>query len=89
MTENSSKDHWDKQARGKISCEPNIRFTADIIAVDHENHTFFALLGLYRVVYGIDVFDPKLNIGSSGADMDISLKLEHRETHCHLTKKGS
>lgn len=27
--------------------------------------------GLYRVVHGIDVFDPKFNIVSPGADMTI------------------
>nr|BAA88981.1 sucrose synthase [Citrus unshiu] len=37
----------------------------------YESHTAFTLPGLYRVVHGIDVFDPKFNIASPGADMDI------------------
>lgn len=31
----------------------------------------FTMPGLYRVVHGIDVFDPKFNIVSPGADMSI------------------
>ncbi|KAF8387722.1 hypothetical protein HHK36_026376 [Tetracentron sinense] len=37
----------------------------------YESHTAFTLPGLYRVVHGIDVFDPKFNIVSPGADMCI------------------
>lgn len=37
----------------------------------YESHTAFTLPGLYRVVHGIDVFDPKFNIVSPGADMSI------------------
>ncbi|KAF6139247.1 hypothetical protein GIB67_035862 [Kingdonia uniflora] len=37
----------------------------------YESHTAFTLPGLYRVVRGIDVFDPKFNIISPGADMTI------------------
>ncbi|KAK9715613.1 hypothetical protein RND81_06G177000 [Saponaria officinalis] len=37
----------------------------------YESHTSFTLPGLYRVVHGIDVFDPKFNIVSPGADMSI------------------
>ncbi|KAL5983688.1 Sucrose synthase 2 [Asimina triloba] len=37
----------------------------------YESHTTFTLPGLYRVVHGIDVFDPKFNIVSPGADMSI------------------
>ncbi|KAL8100388.1 hypothetical protein AgCh_032591 [Apium graveolens] len=37
----------------------------------YESHTGFTLPGLYRVVHGIDVFDPKFNIVSPGADMSI------------------
>lgn len=37
----------------------------------YESHTSFTLPGLYRVVHGINVFDPKFNIVSPGADMDI------------------
>lgn len=37
----------------------------------YESHTAFTMPGLYRVVNGIDVFDPKFNIVSPGADMSI------------------
>ncbi|KAG0483005.1 hypothetical protein HPP92_011089 [Vanilla planifolia] len=35
----------------------------------YESHTAFTLPGLFRVVHGIDVFDPKFTIVSPGADM--------------------
>ncbi|KAH7421486.1 hypothetical protein KP509_13G060000 [Ceratopteris richardii] len=37
----------------------------------YESHIAFTMPGLYRVVNGIDVFDPKFNIVSPGADMSI------------------
>jgi len=37
----------------------------------YESYTSFTMPGLYRVVNGIDVFDPKFNIVSPGADADI------------------
>ncbi|KAJ4841273.1 hypothetical protein Tsubulata_042610 [Turnera subulata] len=37
----------------------------------YESHTAFTLPGLYRVVHGIDSFDPRFNIVSPGADMSI------------------
>jgi len=37
----------------------------------YESHQAFTLPGLYRVVSGIDSFDPKFNIVSPGADPDI------------------
>nr|AFO84091.1 sucrose synthase [Actinidia deliciosa] len=37
----------------------------------YESHSAFTLPSLYRVVHGIDVFDPKFNIVSPGADMCI------------------
>ncbi|XP_041999276.1 sucrose synthase 4-like [Salvia splendens] len=37
----------------------------------YESHTAFTLPDLYRVVHGIDVFDPKFNIVSPGADESI------------------
>ncbi|EPS58089.1 sucrose synthase, partial [Genlisea aurea] len=37
----------------------------------YESHAAFTLPGLYRVVHGIDVFDPKFNIVSPGADASI------------------
>ncbi|KAK1280155.1 hypothetical protein QJS04_geneDACA004841 [Acorus gramineus] len=37
----------------------------------YESHIAFTLPGLYRVVHGIEVFDPKFNIVSPGADMSV------------------
>jgi sucrose synthase len=37
----------------------------------YEAHGAYTMPGLYRVVYGIDVFDPKFNIVSPGADEEI------------------
>ncbi|WOH09011.1 hypothetical protein DCAR_0728462 [Daucus carota subsp. sativus] len=37
----------------------------------YESHTAFTMPGLYRVVHGIDVFDPKFNIVSPGADTSV------------------
>ena len=37
----------------------------------YEAHTAFTMPGLCRVVSGIDVFDPKFNIVSPGADADV------------------
>ncbi|KAI3913852.1 hypothetical protein MKW92_051637 [Papaver armeniacum] len=45
-------------------------FSKDTVG-QYESHTAFTLPGLYRVVHGIDVFDPKFNIVSPGADMDV------------------
>lgn len=52
----------------------------------YESHMGFMLPGLYRVVNGIDVFDPKFNIVSPGADMTIYFpytEKERRLTHLH------
>nr|AOR83337.1 sucrose synthase A [Lilium davidii var. unicolor] len=52
----------------------------------YESHTAFTLPGLYRVVHGIDVFDPKFNIVSPGADMSIYFpytEVEKRLTTLH------
>ncbi|KAJ7977602.1 Sucrose synthase [Quillaja saponaria] len=49
----------------------------------YESHTAFTLPGLYRVVHGIDVFDPKFNIVSPGADM--SIYFPYSEKHNRLT----
>ncbi|XP_062211212.1 sucrose synthase 4 isoform X2 [Phragmites australis] len=49
----------------------------------YESHTAFTLPGLYRVVHGIDVFDPKFNIVSPGADM--SIYFPHTEKAKRLT----
>ncbi|KAL6222104.1 hypothetical protein ACLB2K_005496 [Fragaria x ananassa] len=45
----------------------------------YESHTAFTMPGLYRVVHGIDVFDPKFNIVSPGADMDIYFPYSEKE----------
>ncbi|KAK1643756.1 hypothetical protein QYE76_061561 [Lolium multiflorum] len=37
----------------------------------YESHMAFTMPGMYRVVHGIDVFDPKFNIVLPGADMSI------------------
>ncbi|KAK8958681.1 hypothetical protein KSP40_PGU022316 [Platanthera guangdongensis] len=42
--------------------------SARILWRQYESHTAFTLPGLYRVVHGIDIFDPKFNIVSPGAD---------------------
>ncbi|KAJ7956032.1 Sucrose synthase [Quillaja saponaria] len=49
----------------------------------YESHTAFTLPGLYRVVHGIDVFDPKFNIVSPGADT--SIYFPYTETKRRLT----
>ncbi|KAL8489372.1 hypothetical protein ACS0TY_025321 [Phlomoides rotata] len=65
-----------------FSCQ----FSADLIACNehnrfhhhnkyrpgqYESHTAFTLPGLYRVVSGINVFDPKFNIASPRADKSV------------------
>ncbi|KAL0435912.1 UNVERIFIED_CONTAM: Sucrose synthase 2 [Sesamum radiatum] len=45
----------------------------------YESHTSFTLPGLYRVVHGIDVFDPKFNIVSPGADDCIYFPYSEKE----------
>ncbi|KAG8480900.1 hypothetical protein CXB51_025465 [Gossypium anomalum] len=45
----------------------------------YESHTAFTLPGQYRVVHGIDVFDPKFNIVSPGADMSIYFPYTDKE----------
>jgi len=37
----------------------------------YESYSAFTMPGLYRVVHGIDMFDPKFNIVSPGADAEI------------------
>ncbi|PIN24830.1 Glycosyltransferase [Handroanthus impetiginosus] len=37
----------------------------------YESHVAFTMPGLYRVVSGINVFDPKFNIASPGADQSV------------------
>ncbi|PRQ46823.1 putative sucrose synthase [Rosa chinensis] len=45
----------------------------------YETHIAFTMPGLYRVVNGIDCFDPKFNIVSPGADMDIYFPYTEKE----------
>lgn len=45
----------------------------------YESHMAFTMPGLYRVVHGIDVFDPKFNIVSPGADMNIYFPYTEKE----------
>lgn len=49
----------------------------------YESHMAFTMPGLYRVVHGIDVFDPKFNIVSPGAD--VNLYFPYSETEKRLT----
>nr|WP_132974321.1 sucrose synthase [Thiogranum longum] len=52
----------------------------------YESYSAFSLPGLYRVVHGIDAFDPKFNIVSPGADPDVyfpATEQEQRLTHLH------
>lgn len=45
----------------------------------YESHMAFTLPDLYRVVHGINVFDPKFNIVSPGADMDIYFPFSEKQ----------
>lgn len=45
----------------------------------YESHKAFTMPGLYRVVSGIDVFDPKFNIASPGADQSVYFPFTARE----------
>jgi sucrose synthase len=52
----------------------------------YEAHGAYTMPGLYRVVHGIDVFDPKFNIVSPGADPDVyfpASETERRLSHLH------
>jgi sucrose synthase len=40
-------------------------------AGQYESYSLFSMPGLYRVVHGIDIHDPKFNIVSPGADADV------------------
>jgi sucrose synthase len=59
--------------------------TAETVG-QYETHAAFTLPGLYRVVHGIDVFDPKFNIVSPGADPEVYYPAGDRErrlVHLH------
>lgn len=49
----------------------------------YESYSAFSMPGLYRVVNGIDLFDPKFNIVSPGANADVyfSYTDQHRRLH--------
>jgi len=52
----------------------------------YESYAAFTLPGLYRVVHGVDAFDPKFNIVSPGADPDVyfpAIDQERRLDHLH------
>ena len=49
----------------------------------YESYTTFSMPGLYRVVQGIDLFDPKFNIVSPGADANVYFP--YTETERRLT----
>ncbi|MBN2430507.1 MAG: sucrose synthase [Acidobacteria bacterium] len=52
--------------------------TRDMIG-QYESYATFTMPGLYRVVHGIDVFDPKFNIVSPGADASIFFPYSEKE----------
>lgn len=45
----------------------------------YESYEFFTLPGLYRVINGIDVYDPKFNIVSPGADETVYFPYTHQQ----------
>lgn len=49
----------------------------------YESYGSFTMPGLYRVVNGIDVFDPKFNIVSPGADAQIYFPYHENERRLH------
>ncbi len=49
----------------------------------YESYHAYTLPGLYRVVNGIDVFDPRFNIVSPGADPDIYFPFTESERRLH------
>jgi len=52
----------------------------------YESYASFTMPGLYRVLQGIDVYDPKFNIVSPGADADVYFpytESHRRFTHLH------
>jgi sucrose synthase len=49
----------------------------------YESHMAYTLPGLYRVVHGIDVYDPKFNIVSPGADARVYFAPDKHEDRLH------
>ncbi|OKY74720.1 MAG: sucrose synthase [Desulfobulbaceae bacterium DB1] len=59
---------------------------SEAIVGQYESYATFTMPGLYRVIDGIDVFDPKFNIVSPGADEDVYFPYfdeERRHGHLH------
>jgi len=59
--------------------------TADSLG-QYESHMSYTMPGLYRVVHGIDPYDPKFNIVSPGADANVYFpytETERRLSHLH------
>ena len=59
---------------------------SESIVGQYESYSSFTMPGLYRVINGIDVFDPKFNIVSPGADEEVYFpyfKREKRLSHLH------
>jgi len=54
----------------------------------YESYRAYTLPGLYRVVNGIDLFDPKFNIVSPGADADIYFSYTDTERRLHSLMPG-
>jgi sucrose synthase len=57
----------------------------------YESYMTFTMPNLYRVIHGIDVYDPKFNIVSPGADPVIYFPAENREdrfSHLHEEING-
>ena len=52
--------------------------TSDTVG-QYEGHAAFTLPGLYRVVHGVDVYDPRFNIVSPGADERVFFSYEEEE----------
>ena len=52
--------------------------TRDVIG-QYECHSSFTMPGLYRVISGIDPFDPKFNIVSPGADPEVFFPFTQKE----------
>ncbi|XP_073269629.1 sucrose synthase 5-like [Primulina huaijiensis] len=48
-------------------------------AGQYESHVAFTMPGLYRVVSGINIFDPKFNIASPGADQSVYFPFVEKE----------
>jgi len=49
------------------------------IAGQYESYTSFTMPGLQRIIHGINVFDPKFNIVSPGADEDVYFPFYEKE----------